>query len=198
MDIILDRDILARNAAMEYARNVRARAADLTPAWPAVIRVIQRNEAVVFYNEGAVDGEPRWPELSDKPIRFHGGLGYETWKGLNYPGRKIMELTGKLRRQAVGIIPGALIRTYRRKLVYGVDYPNYDGVENRLRSPKDRLRRGQDQGGVLDSGRPGKPYDANGLGGQHPMEARTIFRIMQSAADRMADEIVSYLTGTRP
>ena len=199
MLIQLDSRVVGRNAALEFARGVRARSRDLGPVWPELIRVLQNNEALVFYNEGAVDGEPRWPELSDNPIRFHGGLGYATWKGIHYPGRKIMEKTGKLRRQAVGITPGAIVRKYRRKLVYLLDYSKYadhDGVDDRPRSPRDKLR--GDQAGILDSGRPGKPYDANGLGGQHPMEARTIFRIMQSAADRMADKIVDYLTGTRP
>jgi hypothetical protein len=198
MLIQLDERVLAYNSAMEFLRGVRRRGRDLRPVWPEVVREIQKNEALVFYNEGAVEGEPRWEELSNNPIRFHGGMSYAAWKAQNYPGRKIMEKTGKLRRQVVGITPGALIRQYRRKLVYAINYPEYaddDGVDNRPRSPRDRLT--GDQAGILDSGRPGRPYDENWLGGQHPMEPRTIFRIMQNAADRMAQKIAGYLTDTR-
>jgi hypothetical protein len=202
MLIYLVRDVLARNAAMEFGRSVRSRMNDLRPVWPGIRGVIYRNEMQVFDAEGAVAGETKWALNSNNPIRFHKtrdgktNLGYLTWKRLNYPQAKIMELTGKLRRMVTGVTQNALVREYRRKLVFGTDYDDFSAVPRRPRSGRDRLV--GDLGGVLDSGRAGRAYDAQGLGGQYPMDARTIFRITQASADEMADLVVNYLTRTRP
>jgi hypothetical protein len=200
MLIQLDRDVLARNAAMEFGRGVRSRMTDLRPVWPGVRGVLYRNEQEVFEKEGAVAGETKWELNSNNPIRFHKtrdgktNLGYLTWKRVNYPQAKIMELTGKLRRMVTGVTQNAYVREFRHKMVFGTDYADFSLLPKRPRSKRDRLV--GDMGGVLDSGRRGKPYDAKGLGGQYPMEPRTIFRVTQASADEMADLVVDYITGT--
>jgi hypothetical protein len=217
MDIHLDPQVLARNAAKEFARQCMARSRDLHPIWDDVVGVLRHNEEQVFAAEGAVSGEPKWHELSDKPIRFHRGtfqagrspstgkrltltykraMGYRTWKRLTHPQKKIMELTGKLKKQATEDGGGAKIHPYRRKLVYTLDYPDFSGVPDRPRSARDRIT--GDMSGALDSGRPGRPYNRRGRGGQYPMEPRTIFRITQASADEMADLVVNHITGTTP
>lgn len=211
----MDARVIGRNAAKQWLRGVKDRARDLRPVWPAILGVIYQNEMQVFDAEGAVDGEPRWPELSDKPIRFHHGtfkigrsrqsgktisvkykkMGYKTWKRLTHPQKKIMRLSDKLHKQVTGQTQDGYYRGFRTKMVFGTNYPDYTDVPDRPRSPRDRLT--GDQGGILDSGRPKKRYNRRGRGGQYPMEPRTIFRITQANADAMADLIIDHITQTR-
>lgn len=181
----LDTDTVARLAGREFLRGVKERARDLRPVWPGIRGVIYRNQIEVFDAEGDVDGMGEWAPLKNGGKKFHGGLGYATWKGINYPGRKILELTGKLRRMVTGVTPNAFVQENRTSLIFGTDYDDYSAVPGRPRSQRDRLT--GDQGGILDSGR--AEY--------YPMEARTIFRIKQSSADEMADLVTDYLTQTR-
>jgi hypothetical protein len=194
-ELVLDGEAIGRQAAANYVAGVRERMRDLRPAWPGVLNVIYRNQMTVFNAEGAVDGLPKWDENSDNPIRFHGGLGYRTYKQQTYPAAKILELTGKLKAMVTGFSPNGKITPGLQRLRFGTDYENYSGVPGRPRSKRDRLT--GDLGGINNNKRPGRPYDAHGLGGQLPAPAREIFRIMQGSADEIADLIGDHVTGTR-
>ena len=188
-DIVLDGEAIGRAGAKVYLHGVKERMRDLRPAWPGVLGVIYRNQAQVFDAEGAVDGLPKWPLNSNNPIRFHKtrdgkhNIGYLTWKRLNYPQAKVLELTGKLRRMVTGVTPNAKITPYKQRLKFGTDYRDYSLLPKRPRSNKDRLT--GDLGGISDNGR----------GGKYPMEPREIFRITGASADEIADHIVAYVTG---
>jgi hypothetical protein len=193
-ELVLDGEAIGRSAAAQWMQGVRERMRDLRPAWPGVLGVIYRNEVAVFDAEGSVDGEPKWAENSDNPIRFHGGLGYRTYKEQTYAQTKILTLTGKLRRMVTGVTPNGKITPYLQRLRFGTDYRDFSALPKRPRSKRDRLT--GDLGGINNNERPGRPYDAHGLGGQLPAPAREIFRIMQSSSDEIADLLVDHVTGT--
>jgi hypothetical protein len=194
----------ARLALRRYLVECKRRARDFRPVMPQMLTVLRENMAEVFEAEGAVDGEPRWAENSRRPIRFHGkvtrtfGLGggrsftttyfpsYAQWKAINYPGRKIMELTGKLKSQLTdGGDPSRYVRFMRTRLTFGTNYTNYDRVPGRPRSGRDRTR-GADLGGVLNDGR--ENY--------YPMEPREIFRVTEANIERIQDIALDHVTGT--
>lgn len=110
---------------------------------------------------------------------------YAQWKAINYPGRKIMELTGKLRRQLTGVSDTAYQRRTRRTLSFGTNYNDFFGVPGRPRSGRDRTR-GADLGGVLNDGR--ENY--------YPMEPREIFRVTEANLERIEDIALDHITGT--
>lgn len=187
MDVTLtiSRWMIGRIARQEYLRQVRARARDLRPAWRSVLEVIYRRQERLFDNEGANTEEPRWPRLSDNPIRFHRldgqAVGYSTWKRRFYPGRKILELTGKLKRQVTGLDPAAFVQRGPRKLRFGTHYTNYGDVPGRPRSRRDRLT--GDLGGITAEGRPD----------YFPMPDRQVFRVDQPYEDEIGDVLLDYL-----
>jgi phage gpG-like protein len=197
----------ARLALRAYLRECKRRARDFRPVMPRMLAVLRENMAEVFENEGAVDGEPRWAQNSRNPIRFHGKMtrrfriangrtlvatyfpSYAQWKAYNYPGRKIMELTGKLKVQLTGSSQtGAnapYVRMMRTRLSFGTNYTQYPLGVGRPRSRRDSLR-GADQGGVLNDGR--ENY--------YPMEPREIFRVTEANLERIEDIALDHITGT--
>jgi hypothetical protein len=179
---VLDAGQIALVAWNKYMHEVRSRADDVSCAWDAVLRVICEAEERVFASEGQTSEHPRWADLSDRPIRFHGGLGYVTWKAEN-DGRGILELTGKLRGQLTGLTAGHLWRAPQH-LEFGSDYETFSGVPGRPRSPLDRTA-GNDIGGMHAEGR--KNY--------YPMPERMPMRLVKrnvnDIADRMMDWVLS-------
>jgi hypothetical protein len=194
----------ARLALRRYLVECKRRARDFRPVMPQMLTVLRENMAEVFEAEGAVDGEPRWAENSRRPIRFHGKVtrrfkvasgrtlvatyfpSYAQWKAINYPGRKIMELTGKLKQQLTdGTDPSRYVKFMRTRLTFGTNYTNYDRVPGRPRSGRDRTR-GADLGGVLNDGR--ENY--------YPMEPREIFRVTEANIERIQDIALDHVTGT--
>lgn len=82
-DIILDR-VLA---------GIEARARDLTPAWPGVVRAFREIVGRAFDSEGASTGSP-WPQLAERTQRDRIAKGYE-------PAHPILERSTTLRRSLV-------------------------------------------------------------------------------------------------
>lgn len=119
---------------------------------------------------------------------------YAQWKAINYPGRKIMELTSKLKQQLTdGTDPSRYVKFMRTRLTFGTNYTNYDRVPGRPRSGRDRTR-GADLGGVLNDGR----------SNYYPMDPREIFngpggdaaRITKANIERIQDIALDHITGT--
>lgn len=185
VDLVVNADDVARRGVAQYVREIRARGRDMRPAWDDVLDVIHRREKMLFENEGADTEHGPWPPLSNNPIRFHriAGLmvGYATWKAHFYPGRKILELTGKLKRQVTGEDDTGYLRRGVRRLTFGTEYANYDRVPGRPRSSRDRLT--GDLGGITAEGRPD----------YFPMEPREIFRVDAPYVDEIADRALDYL-----
>ena len=61
---------------------------DWRGAWPAVAERVRVQARRQFASEGGTGRAGRWAPLSDR---------YRAWKQRYYPGRKILELTGRLR-----------------------------------------------------------------------------------------------------
>lgn len=163
-----------------YMGQVRPRLRDIRCTWDRVLEIIWEYEAQLFDREGETSEHPRWQDLSDNPIRFHGGLGYETWKEENY-GTPLLELTGKLRDQLTGELP-AYEERWAQTLVFGTDYTTYDLVPGRPRSPLDRTA-GNDIGGVHVMGR--RRY--------YPMPARPPIRVTRREAFDITDAILDWV-----
>jgi len=65
---------------------LEAQIKDFTPVWPKVAEVVRAALARGFEQEGNVYG--RWAPLTAR---------YASWKRRHYPGKKILELTGRLK-----------------------------------------------------------------------------------------------------
>lgn len=76
------------DAIVAGMRDLGAAIEDFTPAWPDVRRALAGAFAQQFRTEGAHGLGTQWHPLSDR---------YARWKARHYPGRKILELTGRLR-----------------------------------------------------------------------------------------------------
>lgn len=72
---------------------IEARARDMTPAWPAVVRAFRSIVNRAFATEGATTGEP-WPELAESTQRDRAAKGFK-------PAHPILERTGRLVRSLV-------------------------------------------------------------------------------------------------
>jgi hypothetical protein len=199
-------DTWLRLGLRQYLNDCKRRARDLRPLWPEVLTIIHDNMREVFDNEGAVDGQPRWADLSRRPIGFHGKMtrtfrtsrggyplrmtynpSYAQWKAYNYPGRKIGQLSGKLRAQLVGARANpAYVRMTRGKLTFGTDYTRYPLGVGRPRSRRDRLT--GDLGGIFNAGR--ENY--------YPMPAREIFRVTDASIEQIFGMAVVHIMGSRP
>jgi len=166
-----------------YMGDVRERLDDLRCTWDRVLEIIWEYEQQLFEHEGATGEHPRWQELSDNPIRFHGGLGYRTWKEENY-NTPLLELTGKLRAQLTGHTQGEapFIGRERTRLTFGTNYEAFAGVEYRPRSPRDRTA-GNDLGGMHAEGR--RHY--------YPMPARPPIRVTRREAFDITDAILDWV-----
>lgn len=166
-----------------YVGQVRDRLDDVRCTWNRVLEIIWDYEEQLFDNEGRTSEHPRWAELSDNPIRFHGGLGYRTWKEENY-GTPLLELTGKLRSQLTGYTQGEapFIGRERTRLTFGTNYETFAGVEYRPRSPLDRTAM-NDIGGMHGEGR--TRY--------YPMPARPPIRVTRREAFEITDAILDWV-----
>lgn len=90
-------------------QGIEDRARDISPAWPAVIRVFQQIQTQVFASEGGSTGAP-WPQLAPSTQAQRRRLGF----GPQHP---ILQRTGTLMR-ALTIGEGAYISTTPTTLRY--------------------------------------------------------------------------------
>lgn len=166
-----------------FRRQVLERADDIRCTWDRVLEIIWDYEEQLFESEGRTSEHPRWQDLSDNPIRFHGGLGYRTWKEENYD-TPILELTGKLKAQLTGYTQGEapFIGREHTRLTFGTNYETFAGVEYRPRSPLDRTA-GNDIGGM----------HAEGRTRYYPMRARPPIRVTRREAFEITDAILDWV-----
>ena len=88
-----------------------ARARDLTPVWPLVVRVFQGAVVRAFASEGATTGAP-WPQLKPATRADRRRLGFP-------PAHPILQRTGRLLR-ALTIGEGAYVATTATSMRYVV------------------------------------------------------------------------------
>jgi len=87
---------------------------DIRPALPRVVTRFRIQMATRFRTEGASGPSGRWKALSPR---------YATWKAKNYPGRKILELTGALKGSLVGDGPGSIVSYGDNSVFIGSSVP---------------------------------------------------------------------------
>lgn len=78
-------------------RRLEGVAKDLRPVWPEIQRYYHDTEMMQFASEGGQGKAGRWKPLSER---------YGKWKQAHYPGKPILELTGRLWKSLTGG-PGA-------------------------------------------------------------------------------------------
>lgn len=190
---MLDAADLAQLAFSHYVPDVMRRARNVSPAWNAVSAYLKQTIVEVFASEGQTSEHPRWAELSDRPVPFHRDhfghpMSYADWKMFAYPGRGILELTGKLKRQLTrGEAGGGHEEFHPTRYVLGSDYETYAGVPGRPRPspphvPHDRTN-GHDIGGVLAEGRRGR----------YEMPARMPIRLTARNVRNVADMVMDWV-----
>ena len=154
---MIPREAIARQGLVVYFNRLGYRAGSLHPVWDSVRRIIWDAETALFRDEGASGNFPRWAPLSPK---------YDRWKRAHFGRRKILNLTGKLRRQLTGQQAPWHEERAARHFELGTDYPVAEG----------------DLGGVHAWGRM-----------QPPMPARPPIRISYVANDVIVNRIVQYI-----
>ena len=70
------------------------------PALPGIVAIVKRQLAAQFDSEGARSPSGRWRPLSAK---------YAAWKARRFPGAKILERTGALKRSLASYGPGSVV-----------------------------------------------------------------------------------------
>lgn len=144
---------------------MKQRARNFRSCYDEALNLIFAHEAQLFRQEGETLNNARWAELSE---------GYAAWKDKTFPGRGILELTGKLKRQLTGE-GGHYEKREATKLTMGSNYPI-------------RWSRGSDDlGGLHMSGRKSGP----------PMPARPPIRTSPGLEIELTDLFADYLMGVR-
>lgn len=173
VNIIVNHNDIARRGLAQYWREVKRRGHDLRPAWDAVLDVIHRAELALFEQEGRNSENPGgWDELSNNPHPARENLGYRDWKAKHFPGRGILELTGKLKAQLAGFDDSAYCRRGVRRLTFGTNY---------------KVSGGHDLGGLHALGRVGV-----GVGGNY-MPARPPIIVTTAEVNEIADRAMDYM-----
>jgi len=168
----IPRAAIAQRAFAQYAQQLNARLADLRPAWDAVRAIIFASTADRFEKEGRRGGFRKWRALSNTPNKWCDWMGYKDWKMLHFPGKPILQLTGRLRDQLTGISGDHFEWRERSFMMIGSNYPVDSGE-------------GHDLGGIHAVGRRFPP-----------MPARSPFGITITDEKNIVDAIVDYVTGT--
>jgi phage gpG-like protein len=93
---------------------------DLSPFWPVIRKQLQDAEWQMFAFEGAPGpgGEP-WRELSKT---------YGAWKAAKYPGKPILQLTGRLVDSLTGDTDDSIYETYPEFMIYGTEAGMENGI----------------------------------------------------------------------
>ena len=73
---------------------------DWRPLWPKLIKLFHNVESSQFSEEGSAGRSGAWPQLTPR---------YAAWKQKHWPGRKILQRTGTLRRSLATLnAPGSI------------------------------------------------------------------------------------------
>lgn len=86
---------------------------NLRPAFENITKDFYTTQKGVFQGEGSFEDNPSWAKLSP---------AYKAWKDKNYPGKGILELTGRLKRAATSKdAMGSIYKLNNLALTMGVD-----------------------------------------------------------------------------
>jgi len=85
---------------------------DFEPMFRSIAKDFKKTEEGIFSSEGSFEGGSAWPALS--PM-------YKVQKDKKYPGRKILEATGKLRQSLTSMGSGHVEQIESESLAIGTD-----------------------------------------------------------------------------
>lgn len=111
---LLDVDIRIEGMGrfLQYLRGKKRLMEDMRPVFQKIRYEFYEHMEDVFESEGAILGE-RWTPLNRR---------YAAWKAKRFPGRKILERTGKLKRSLTGKGgAGAVVELDKDELSIGTD-----------------------------------------------------------------------------
>lgn len=154
-----DREAFVQAGMAAYADDINERMRDVSDAWPDCVEAIFEHESEVFRNEGETAEHAPWAPLSDS---------YAAWKARVAPGKPILQLTSRLRRQLTGESGDHYERREPTRLTIGSDYI---------------ISGGADLGGIHAVGRQLPP----------PMPARPPFRVTQGLSDTLGLTIADHV-----
>lgn len=156
MPLTLEIQVTGEQQIQLMLEGVAIRCRDLGPVWGRIAHDFDELEARQFDTEGGLG--QRWPALSPS---------YAAWKAENYPGRKIMVLTGALHSSLAERGPGHIDRRTSDTLELGTSVTNERGINY------------------------GLIHQTKGVGGK----IRKTIVIPDSAQQRWADMIGTYVVG---
>lgn len=87
---------------------------DMRPAWDQVVQYLDAVETQAFSSEGGTTAGGKWAPLKEE---------YRRWKARNWPGRQILELTGRLKDSVLGSTPDTVSSRTQTRLEYGTSVP---------------------------------------------------------------------------
>jgi len=96
----------------KFFAGLLARLQDLRPAWSYIREDFWLLEREQFESEGKYVGG--WPALSPR---------YAAWKAQHFPGRKILELYGRLKASMTGMTPDTVWQAEPQKMTIGTTVP---------------------------------------------------------------------------
>lgn len=97
-DSLFEISVLGEKQVSRIFEGLDLRVADLRPVWQIIAEDFRKIERRQFETEGGL-WRSGWPALSPE---------YATWKARHYPGKKILELTGRLKASLTGKGPGSV------------------------------------------------------------------------------------------
>jgi len=162
-------DDIAKVVRQAMIGRLRRRGADVRGAWYSVMRILFAMEKQLFEAEGKTNEHPHWPDLSERPLQKLEGLSYKEWKELYFPGKPLLVLSGRLKRQLTGLSGTHYREWLPTRLTFGSNVP-------------------ADEGGDLGG------LHATGLRElDRFMPPRPPIRVTEKDIDDIADELVDYV-----
>lgn len=120
-DVVIDR----------LLEGIESRANDMTPAWPALVRVFRQLVGRAFETEGGSTGD-LWPQLAERTQADRRRKGYD-------PEHPILQRTQKLMRSLVLGSDGGFVNETPTSLEIGTDveyFPYHQSNKPRKRLPR--------------------------------------------------------------
>lgn len=103
---------------------------DLRPAWEQISKDFWEEQKGIFDAEGAFAGRNKWTELSEK---------YRQWKEIKYPGKPILQRTGKLYASLTGKNEGSIFNMEPLEMSIGSNVAY--GIYHQSRKPRKKIPR---------------------------------------------------------
>ncbi len=166
---VLDTNAIAQVGLRRYLRTLSGRANDLYPVWDKVLDILYEAQSELFEREGKKGEYSKWTRLSPR---------YKKWKDEHYPGKPILELTGRFWVNMTRPSGQHTEIRERRRLTWGSDH---------------KVSGGHDLGGIHAEGRRAITGQLRLGRDSSYMPAREPIRITKTNVNDIADVVVDHI-----